>query len=73
MIILAVPAFLVAISAGHVDKGKWLALIIVTIILAVLLFVFYSVTHSGIVYRMILRISPAAEVFINDLKNNKIN
>ena len=73
VVILAVPAFMIAVSTGPIDKGKWLALVIVMVILALILAVYFSVTRNGILYKWILKVFPTAEFFVNDLKNNNIS
>ncbi len=73
VVLLAIPAFIVAISTGKVDNTKWLELSLVILLLAIVLLAYYSIIKNGIIYRWILKAFPAAEFFINDLRNNNIN
>ena len=53
--------------------SKWYALAAVIAILLLFVFVYYSLLKKGKLYYWILKIYPKAELFIEDMKNNKIN
>jgi phosphatidylglycerol lysyltransferase len=53
--------------------GKWYALAGVILILLLFVFVYYSLIRKGRLYKMIVKFYPKAELFIEELKNNKIN
>lgn len=73
VVIVAVPAFLLVVSGGSMGTGKWYALSGVVLILLFFMFVYYSLLRKGRIYLWILKIFPKSELFIEDLKNNKIN
>lgn len=73
VVIVAIPAFLFVVSGGSVGMGKWYALGGVILILLLFVFVFYSLLRKWKLYSLILKIYPKAELFIEELKNNKIN
>ena len=73
VVIVAIPAFLFVVSGGSIGMDKWYALAAVMAILLFFGFVYYSLLKKGKLYDWILKIYPKAELFIEDLKNNKIN
>jgi len=73
VVIVAIPAFVFVVSGGSIGMDKWYALAAVMAILLFFVFVYYSLLKKGKLYDWILKIYPKAELFIEDLKNNKIN
>jgi phosphatidylglycerol lysyltransferase len=73
VVIVAIPAFLFAVAGGGIGMGKWYALAGVIAILLLFVYVYYSLIRKGKLYSWIIRIFPKAELFIEDVKNNKIN
>jgi phosphatidylglycerol lysyltransferase len=73
VVIVAIPAFLFTIPGGSTGIGKWYGLIGVILILIVFIFIYYSILRRRILYKWILKVSPKAEFFIEELKSNKIN
>jgi phosphatidylglycerol lysyltransferase len=72
VVIVAVPAFLFVVSGGSVGPGKWYALAGVTLILLLFYFVYYSLLKKWKLYYLILKVYPKAELFIDDLKGNRM-
>jgi phosphatidylglycerol lysyltransferase len=73
VVIVAIPAFVFVVSGGSIGMDKWYALAAVMAILLIFVFVYYSLLKKGKLYNWILKVYPKAELFIEDLKNNKIN
>ena len=73
VVLVAIPAFLFVVSGGDLGMGKWYALTGVVLILLLFVFIYYSLLRKGKIYNWILKIYPRAELYIEDLKNNKIN
>jgi len=73
VVIVAIPAFLFVVSGGNIGMGKWYALAGVILILLFFGFIYYSLLRKGKLYYWIVKVYPKAELFIEDLKNNKIN
>src|SRR5665647_919369 len=73
VVIVAIPAFLFVVSGGGIGMSKWYALAGVILILLLFVFIYYSLLRKGKIYNWILKIYPKAELYIEDLKNNKIN
>jgi len=73
VVIVAIPAFLFAVTGGRMEAGRWYALGGVILILVFFGFVYYSLIKKGKLYSLIVRFFPKAELFIEDIKNNKIN
>ena len=73
VVIVAIPAFLFIISGGNIGEGKWYALAGVIMILLLFVYVYYSFLRKGRLYTWVVKIYPKAEIFIEEVKNNKIN
>jgi phosphatidylglycerol lysyltransferase len=73
VVIVAIPAFLFAVAGGGIGMGKWYALAGVISILLLFVYIYYSLIKKGKLYSWIIRVFPKAELFIEDVKNNKIN
>jgi phosphatidylglycerol lysyltransferase len=73
VVIIAIPAFIYGISDGAAASGEWYALGGVLLLLLALYYVYRSIMNQGPVYKLLLRIRPSAEVFLNDLKSNIID
>jgi phosphatidylglycerol lysyltransferase len=73
VVIVAIPAFLFVVSGGSIGIGRWYALGGVILILMLFWFIFYSLLRKRKLYFWILKIYPKAELFIEEMKNNRIN
>ncbi|MCX6257155.1 MAG: lysylphosphatidylglycerol synthase domain-containing protein, partial [Bacteroidia bacterium] len=74
VVIVALPAFLYAIVEGTISSGQWYAALgAVILIIIVLLLIYRSLMQKGVVYKILVKLIPAAEVFLNDLQNSKID
>jgi phosphatidylglycerol lysyltransferase len=73
VVIVAIPAFVFVVSGGNTGMGKWYALTGVVLILLLFVFIYYSLMRKGKLYSWIVKIYPKAELYIEELKNNKIN
>jgi phosphatidylglycerol lysyltransferase len=73
VVIVAIPAFLFVVSGGSLGMGKWYGLAGVILILVIFMFVYYSLLKKLKIYQWIVKVYPKAELFLEDLKNNKIN
>jgi phosphatidylglycerol lysyltransferase len=73
VVIVAIPAFMFIVSGGSPGIGKWYALAGVVAIMLLFVFVYYSLLGKGKVYSRIVKSFPKAELFIDELSNNKIN
>ena len=72
VVIVAVPAFLVALSTGGVGYGEWIALS-TTIILIISAYAFYrSFQTQGFLYNKLIDRWPVAQEYLDDLISNKI-
>jgi len=73
VVIVAIPAFIFVVSGGDLGMRKWYALTAVILILLLFVVVYYSLIKKGKLYYWIVKLYPKAELYIEDLKNNKIN
>jgi phosphatidylglycerol lysyltransferase len=72
VIIVALPAFLFAVSGGDKGYGKWYALSGAVFILVLIYVIYKSLTEKKAAYKWVLKIYPKAEVFINEINRSKI-
>ena len=73
VVIVAIPAFTYSLVAGRIGSSEWYALLAV-ILLITSAYLFYKlVVSKGIFYRWIIKVSPSLEVFLEDLRNKKID
>ncbi len=73
VVIVAVPAFIFSILKGTTSSGEWYALGSVLVLIIALFYLYRSIINKGILYSLLIRIIPSAEVFMTDLQNNKID
>ena len=73
VVVVAIPAFFFAVSGAGIGMSKWYALGAIVLILIFFVFLYHSLVKKWKLYTWILKIYPNAELFIGDLKNNKIN
>src|SRR5664279_503009 len=73
VVVVAIPAFFFAVSGAGIGMSKWYALGAIVLILIFFVFLYHSLVKKWRLYTWILKIYPNAELFIGDLKNNKIN
>jgi phosphatidylglycerol lysyltransferase len=73
VIIVAIPTFIYALVRGAVGSAEWYALAAVILLITCLFLIYRSVMRKGPIHRIIIRLSPSSEVFLNDLQNNKID
>jgi phosphatidylglycerol lysyltransferase len=73
VVIVALPVFVYAIIDKSIGSGEWYALLTVVLLIVASLFAYRSILNKGFIYKMLVKFIPAAEVFMNDMQNNKIN
>lgn len=72
VIIVAVPAFLFAISGNNSGPEKWYALAGAVLLLLLMYSLYKSVIGRKSVYRLLVKIYPEAETLVEEAVNNKI-
>jgi phosphatidylglycerol lysyltransferase len=73
VVIVAIPVFMYAILDGTIVSGEWYALGTLLLLLVAFLAVYRSLIRSGVFYKLLIKLIPSAEVFLNDLQENKVN
>ncbi len=73
VVIVAIPAFMYAIIEGTIGSGEWYALATIVLLSSALFLIYRSIMKKGVVYSLMTKYFPSAEVFMNDLQNNKID
>jgi phosphatidylglycerol lysyltransferase len=73
VVVVAIPAFVLAIVQGNVGADEWVALASVLILIALLYLLYQSVLSRGLVYRWLIRFLPSAEAYLEDLRTSKID
>lgn len=72
VVIVAIPAFLFAVSGDDKGLTKWYALC-GTILILVLIYVIYkSIFRKKSLYKWLIKLYPEAEVLIDEISNNKL-
>ncbi|KAF2341896.1 bifunctional lysylphosphatidylglycerol flippase/synthetase MprF [Flavobacterium tistrianum] len=72
VIIVAIPALIYSFFQGTTGSGEWYAFAGVIALSVMLYFIYVSVLEKGFVYKMMIRFFPSAEIFMEDLSNNRI-
>ncbi len=73
VVIVAVPAFLFAVSGTNDGLSRWYALGGAIAILVLLYVLYKSLIEKGWVYRLVVKFYSGAEIFIDEIRNNKVN
>ena len=73
VVVVAIPAFAYALAQGSLGSGEWMALAGIIGLVVVLYGLYRSVLSKGFIYRKLIGYLPSAEIFIEDLQNNRID
>ncbi len=73
VVIVAIPAFIYTIADGALGSGEWYALGALCLLIILLLLIYRSIVKKGVFYKMLIKLVPSTEVFLNDSENNKID
>lgn len=73
VIIVAIPALIYSLFKGTIGSGEWYAFATILALSFALYFIYSSILKKGYTYRFIIKKFTTAEVFIDDLRDNKIN
>lgn len=72
VIIVALPAFLFAVSSDNEGMSKWYALTGAALLLLVIYYLYKSLLDKKLAYRLLLKLYPGAELIVDEIKDNKI-
>jgi phosphatidylglycerol lysyltransferase len=72
VIIVAIPAFIFAVSGNGSKNTRWFALIGAILILVLIYFIYKSIITKKSLYRFIIKIYPRSEVFFDEISTNAI-
>jgi len=73
VIVIAIPIFIVALLVGLAGSKEWIALVSITVVLLFFYLLYWSITHKGLFYRLVLKVYPSSEVFLTELTSHGIN
>lgn len=73
VVIVAIPAFIYAILEGTVGSGEWYALGALVLLIAASYLLYQSVIKRRHVYRLLVKLVPSTEFFMNELQGDAIN
>jgi phosphatidylglycerol lysyltransferase len=73
VVIVTIPVFIYAIIEGAIGSGEWYALGTVILLIIALLLFYRSIMKKGVFHKILVKLSPATEVFLSELQNNKID
>jgi phosphatidylglycerol lysyltransferase len=72
VILVALPAFLFALSSDNEGMSKWYALTGAALLLMVFYYLYQSLLDKKLAYRLLLKLYQGAELIIDEIKGNKI-
>jgi phosphatidylglycerol lysyltransferase len=73
VVIVAIPAFLLAVVQGNVGAGEWAALASLFILVGVIYLLYRSILNQGLLYQKLIHYAPSFEAYLEDLQSNKID
>ncbi len=73
VILVAIPAFIYALTVGSIGQGEWIALLSLILMIGLLYVVFHSFSGKGPVYQGLIRIIPSLEELVSELEDTKIS
>jgi phosphatidylglycerol lysyltransferase len=73
LVLVAIPSFIYAIIKKSADSGELYALTGVILLIALIYLAYQSARNGGIVHRWLVKFFPVTEVFLEDLKERKID
>lgn len=73
VVIVAVPAFVFALTEGVVGPGEWYALSALILLNAGLVLMYRSVRKRGVIYKWMVKLFPTSAIFMDDMQQNKID
>lgn len=73
VVIVAVPAFLFAVSGINEGLSRWYALGGAIAILVLIYVLYKSLIEKGWLFRLAVKFYPGAEIIIDEIRNNKVN
>jgi phosphatidylglycerol lysyltransferase len=73
VVIVAIPLFIYALINGTIGSNEGLAILGIIALLTILILVYQSILKEGWIYKWMIKSFPFAKIFMNDLKDNKIN
>jgi phosphatidylglycerol lysyltransferase len=73
VVIIAVPVFIYSIFEGTVGSGEFFALGTLILLVAALVLLYRALLSNSALYRLVIRLVPSAEVFLNDIQDSTID
>ncbi len=73
VVIIAIPVFIYSIFEGTVGSGEFFALGTLVLLIIALVLLYRSIITKGTFYRLCLKLFPATEVFLNDVRDSTIS
>jgi phosphatidylglycerol lysyltransferase len=73
VVIVAIPAFIIALTRRNIGSNEWLALLAIIILLIIFYYAYYLVSSKGKFYNWMVRRFPNTEIYLIELQNNQTN
>jgi phosphatidylglycerol lysyltransferase len=73
VVIVGVPVLFYSIFKGAIGKGEFYALGALVLMVIALFLLYRNILSKGAFYRLIVKLVPAAEVFLNDIQDSTID
>jgi phosphatidylglycerol lysyltransferase len=71
VVIVAIPAFIYALTKGSVDGSEWIALFVTIMLLVAAYLLYKHLLNKGKLYQMLLRRFSKLEVFFDEFQNQQ--
>jgi phosphatidylglycerol lysyltransferase len=69
VVIVAFPAFIIALTRGSVGKNEWIALASTLLILGIVYWFYKTIQSKGRIYNIIIIKFPKLEIFLDEFQN----
>ncbi len=73
VVIVAIPAFILAMTRGAIGQNEWLALVAIIVLIGLIFLLYRSIITKSKLYDLLIKYFPKAEVFLNELQNQQTN
>ena len=70
VVIVAIPAFVMALARGSLRENEWIALTISLLILLAVYGLYRTIFNQGRFYQWLISIFPKLEIFLDEVKNH---
>ena len=73
VVLVALPVFSYSLVDGTVGSGEFFALGTLVLLVAAMVLLYRALLRNSALYRLVIRLVPSAEVFLNDIRDSTID